>query len=87
MSIREYEIVVTEKGPKKVELNIKIGKGDFPPLTHLVFKSMGIEGVQESEESTDDRTGQFIPSEIIEESRRQAIEIMIKESTKQGGDF
>ena len=76
MSITEYEIVVTEKGPRKVGINIKIGKSDFAPLTHFVFEDKGTEGVQKSME---ERSGQYVSPEIVERARKRAIEIMMKE--------
>jgi|AntAceMinimDraft_16_1070373.scaffolds.fasta_scaffold70189_4 hypothetical protein len=79
MSGTEYDIKVTEKGPKKVEVNIEIDKGKFPlstHLTHFAFEDMGIEGVQMS---MSEKNGQFVPLDVVEQARKLAANIMLEE--------
>jgi|AntAceMinimDraft_18_1070375.scaffolds.fasta_scaffold91090_3 hypothetical protein len=72
-NVTEYNLKITERGTEKVE--IEIGKGDFP-LTHFVFKDTGTEGVQIS---TKEKNGQSVPPDVIEQARKLAIDVMLRE--------
>ena len=76
--LTKYEIKVVKKAPKKVEIEIIIGGGVFPSLALLTFEDMGTKGIQMVEE---ERSGNFVPPEIIEKAKGLAGATMLVERT------
>ena len=77
--LTKYKIEVIKEEEKRVDIRVEIGNGKFPSFALFTFEDLGVRGIQKTME---EKSGRFVPPEIIEKARKLAIDIMLEKRAR-----